>query len=288
MEDKRILVAGGTGYIGSALVDRLARNGHSVSIVTRNRARHDTSIHYLIGNLLDRDFVYSIVKDYDMVVFLAGVVRSMNKPQYRDNAIILDNVLTAMHLNNVQKIIFFSTQNVFAASTGPYGRSKMECEDLLKKKATRGLEYMIVRPNYVYGIDQRNDFYRLYRIMRSLRICPILGDGNTRFQPINKNDLAELTAGLIKKWQPGAEINVSGKDTVSMNEAARLIMEDARICATIIHLPLGVIKLFSRFVPFDVDGYGDDKLPPHESRVIVGKSGIRDDIGRIIESTTRQ
>jgi nucleoside-diphosphate-sugar epimerase len=282
MENQRILVIGGTGYIGRELVDNLSKK-NKLFVLTRKKGNKKLSVknvQYCLGDVTDHSFLSRFLKDFDVVIYLAAIVRTFNKSSYNDNAIGVRNTIDAMNLNGLKKILYFSTQNVFIKKTGPYGNSKKICEQIIKES---GLDYNIVRPNYVYGIDKENDFFRLAQITKRFRICPIIGSGKNRIEPINKIDIVNLTKLVLNSWVSRRSVNFSGNRIFSLLEIANMLRKDLNIKVLVLNIPLFILKPFHRFVPFDVDGYSSDRVAIENSNKMVGESNFENDLKDIIQ-----
>lgn len=277
MEIKRILVIGGSGYIGREIVTKLVEEKYSVSILSRN-PEENKSIHVIKGSVLDKQFLINNVKGFDVVVYLAAIVRSLNKSKYKENLTGIQNTIEAMQKNDIKRLIYFSTQNVHIGKTGPYGSSKKLSE---KKVLSSSLNYIIIRPNYVYGIDRQNDFYRISKIIKKIRICPVLGSGNNKFQPINKEDVAKITLNILRHFRSRKIIDISGSKTLTINDIVDYIAEYTRIKFIRIHIPISLLKLFKYFLPFDIDGYEADRLAISKNDSYKALSDIKEDIGKI-------
>ena len=239
MENKRILVIGGSGYIGTEVVQVLLNYNYNVTVLSRNPNIGNVKI--LRGSVLDKDFLLNTVKGFDLIIYLTAVIRSINKSKYKEIVTGLKNLIESMKKNNLKRLIYFSTQNVLIKKTGEYGDSKKECEKVL---INSDLNYVIIRPNYVYGIDKKNFFYNLSNIIKKFRICFIIGNGENKIQPINKNDLAKITLDCVKNFKNGLILNASGKDIISINEIIKIISEETSIKFFRFHIPLLFLKFF--------------------------------------------
>ena len=277
MENKRVLVIGGFGYIGKEILPKLLENNYDTTVISRTKI--DTNYKVLFGDLLNKSFLLENIKNFDVIIYLAAVVRSYKKSKYKENLIGLFNLLDVMKINKINKIIYFSTQNVYLDKTGYYGNSKKECENLL---INNNLAYIIIRPNYVYGIDKENDFYKLFRLIKTFRICPIIGSGSNKFQPVNKNDVADITILALKNFKDKQIIDISGKYDATINKIIEFMLKEANIKCLKIYIPLKILKLFKYFIPFDIDVFDKDRVSLSRNKKDI-KHDLFEDLRAIIK-----
>ncbi|MFH1209883.1 MAG: NAD-dependent epimerase/dehydratase family protein [archaeon] len=291
MENKRILVIGGSGYIGQSIVSLLSKSGYDVTVLSRNSRSNNNKtinnktiegINHIRGNVLDKNFLMKNIKNFDVILYLAAVIRTLRKSRYSENVIGLKNTLQIMNQNKINKILYFSTQNVHLKEKGYYSSSKKECEEIL---ISSNLDYVIIRPNYVYSVDKNNDFYKLYRIIKMIRLCPIISDGKTKFKPVNREDIAKITLGCLNNWKSRMIFDVSGKTTMSIKEFTDFVRDKKHIRFLKIYTPIFLLRLFKRFVPFDVDGYMEDRIFLDTKNNILGESDFKEDLIKIINLT---
>jgi len=278
MENKRIMVIGGTGYIGSEIVGQLLRENYDVSVLARKERMNSVPRMY-IGNVLDKAFLNENLKGFDVVIYLAAIVRTFNKSKYVENVRGTVNTINAMKDNNIRKLIYFSTQKVHIENTGPYGDSKKTSE---KEVLRSGLDYVILRPNYVYGVDRKNDFFRLARCIRSTGICPVIGTGNSLLQPINKTAAAGITSRLLKNYQFNLVADISGDSTLTINQVCCYMRDLGDLRFITFHFPIGMLKLCRILLPFDIEGYDSDMVAKGSCCSCKGHSNFREDLHGIL------
>jgi len=272
----KILVIGGSGYIGSELVSKL-KSKYEITILSRNPVKVE-GIKILKGSLIDKQFLLDNIKNYDLVINSAAIVRSSKKYLYKENIEGTKNLLKALERNKIKKLIHFSTHNIYNKEMGPYGTSKKISEDLVKDS---NLDYIILRPNYVYGIDKQNDIFKLITLIKKIRIAPVIGSGNTRIQPINKEDIANIVLELIKDFKPKKIYNVSSSKDISFNEIIDFAQKQLNKKIIKLHIPLFPLKLFKFIVPFDVDGFTENRISNQKPFNL--KHDIYDDLKQIIK-----
>jgi len=237
-----VLVTGGAGFIGSNLVDLLRRSGHSVRVLDNfstgkreflARTGDDTGTEVLEGDLLDLSFVERATAGVDSVIHLAANadVRfgwSHPRRDIEQNAVATQNVLEAMRLHSVRRIIFSSTGSVYGQSqtiptpenapfptqTSLYGASKSAAEGLISAYAEAGVIsasifrfVSILGPRYTHG--HVIDFVaQLSRDPSKLRV---LGDGQQRKSYLHVSDCIAAIALRLNE-DPGLEVLNLGTD----------------------------------------------------------------------------
>jgi NADH dehydrogenase len=256
MENQRILLIGSTGYLGSELTEKLKSAGFDFTVLLRKKIPGFNG-RYLLGDLLDKSFLFENIRNFDLIIDLAAVIRTINKERYSENTRGLSNLIAAMEHNNVKRLIYISTQNVNLSAKGPYATSKEACEKILM---STGLEYMIIRPSIIYGIDRQNDFYRLVKLIKRWAIVPVIGSGNNKFQPVLKCDVADFIIRSVNNFERNKIAEIAGKEIVSMNQVIDYISGKLKVSRYKIFVKPKYLKYFKSLIPFDFDGYTEDRV----------------------------
>jgi len=255
MATKRILVIGGTGYIGQDLVHKLIKDKYNITLLVRkSSSRKLPDCKHIYGDLLDINTLTDL-KDFDIIINLAAVVESRDKRKYNENVYSIRNLIKS--IKGKTKLIHFSTYNVKLKNKGPYSKSKLAAEEIVKKS---NIPYVIIRPNYVYGIDTRSSFYKISKVMSKFHVAPIIGDGENKIQPIFKADLINIVCGYIDNFKSGEIIDISGDETLSINEIIHQISDNLGVNIFVIHIPIKLMYLFRRFLAFDINGFDEDRV----------------------------
>lgn len=204
----RILVTGGTGFVGRALCPILVNHGLRVSVATRSPrvaetiGRVDVRPIPGIGPGVDWS---AALRDVDAIVHLAARIPApVEEPnQQLARALQRVNVDGARKLAEdaaaagVRRIVFVSTARVHGAQTDPeqsfceadppapadlFAQSKWDAEQVLAQVAeNQGLELFILRPPLVYGPGVKSEFLALLRGIGKARIVPIAGRGASHY-----------------------------------------------------------------------------------------------------------
>lgn len=258
MASKRILIIGGTGYIGKYLSNKLALD---YDVVTLSKEPNTTFKNNISLDIMNEFELIKTVKSFDLVIVLAAIKKSSRKKKYRDNVIGLKNILSAMKKNNLRNIIYFSSQNIFLKNLGPYGLSKLDAEKLLKKSK---FKYIIIRPNYVYSLDKYNNFAKIAKFISRYGFVIIPGSGNNKFRPVLREDLVFETQKLVRKFfiynEVSQEINISGNKIMTVNQAIDSISLLLNKKPLKIHIPFFILKMLNVFVPFNIESFQGDIL----------------------------
>jgi nucleoside-diphosphate-sugar epimerase len=175
----KVLVTGSNGFVGSHIVETLLEANHHVICSVRETSNlkwiKNLPVEYRYGDLNNKEFLEASVKDIDVVVHCAGVVRAKTKDEYfkanvENTKNLCEAILKSNH--NLKKFIFISSQAAMgpAGSNGlrkiteqcdpvsDYGLSKLAAESEIKKLLSGKIAYTILRPAAVYGPRDRDIF----------------------------------------------------------------------------------------------------------------------------------
>lgn len=219
----RMFVTGGTGFIGSHLVDKLLGDGHEVDCLVRGSVQWlDPSKVRLYGALPNN------MRDYAVVYHVAGVLGQRGVPlrEYRDAHIDLTRQI--INRMNCQQLFVYCSTAWVECPEKPYERTKVVGERLTRES---GLYWKIVRPGFTYG---PRDFHHLpiFRLMNKLgRFFPIIGSGKNLVCPTYVHDVVK---GLVQDTAP--QITVAG-EPIPMNQFLTAIADALGVSHPRYHMP---------------------------------------------------
>lgn len=202
---KNVLVIGGSGFLGQAVCNQLAKAGYRITVPTRryDRAKHLLTLptcQIIEANIHDRATLGRLVSGQDIVVNLLGVLHSKpGKPygqNFRVNHVEFPKALcTAMSKHGAKRIVHISALGVGVQNPAPsmYLRSKTDGEAVVKDS---GLAWTILRPSVVFGREDKflNTFASLAKIAPFI---PLAG-ADARFQPVSVSDVAKAVFACVE------------------------------------------------------------------------------------------
>lgn len=193
----KILVTGGTGYIGSVTIRRLLAAGHQISVFDNIERGHRESmargVPLTVGDLRNADEIKAAMKAFkpDAVMHFAAyalVGESMRQPElyFNNNVTGGCNLLDAMRENDVKRIVFSSSCATYGepgtdlisedtpqCPTNPYGESKLMFEKILKWNAKiHGLSYMALR--YFNACGATDELGEDHRVPCETHVIPLV------------------------------------------------------------------------------------------------------------------
>lgn len=226
----RCLVTGATGFVGRALVARLRASGHVVRGLARRPAPTGAT-ELVVADLADLPIDTTIGRGIDVVFHLAAKTHDMAEragaeaDYHRANVEGTRRLLDATHGHDVRRVVFVSS--VKAIDEGnrepaaeqtptrpltPYGRSKLEAEQLVTQAAARSaFDTVCLRFPLVYGPGQRGNLQRMIATIDAGRFPPPPANGNQRSMLHIDNAVAAL---MLAGTQP-----VAGSRTYIVTDA---------------------------------------------------------------------
>jgi UDP-glucose 4-epimerase len=232
-----VLVTGGSGFIGSHLVDKLHEGGYDVRVFDLAKPHRD-DVEWVKGDLLDKKAVLRSFKDVEHAFHLAAVADvnvALSNPELcvQVNEIGTVNVLEAARSLDAERVILASTTWVYGrvdgivteeTPIGPlehlYTATKIAQEHLVASwNRHYGLSYTILRYDIPYGPGMRSNMAIAMFVRRAMRREPItiFGDGNQGRCFIHVEDLAEGNAAALSERAKNQVINLAGGEFVTIN-----------------------------------------------------------------------
>ncbi len=265
----RICVLGGTGFVGSELVARLAADGHWVRVPTRYRARGNhlrvlPTLELVVANVHEPRVLAELLSDVDVVINLIGILNERGRSGAGFKAVHADFVaklVDAARAGRVRRVLHMSALGA-DAEKGPshYLRTKGEGEAHLRA-AAGFLDATIFRPSVIFGPRDSltNRFAGLLRL--SAGFLP-LARPKARFAPVYVGDVVEaFLRALDDPRTIGQSYELCGPEIVTLEELVRITARAAGLPCHILPLPDFVARMqafvmdFVPGKPFSTDNY---------------------------------
>lgn len=228
---KRVLVTGGSGFIGSHIVDQLTSKNYKVTVVDRINSKRQ-GINLIKTKNLSLKNLIKITKNIDYVFHLAAVsnidkVKSIPLHTIENNIMVSANLLEACRINSVKKILFASSIYAHGISGNLYTSSKIASELIISNyKTLFDLNYTILRFSTAFGERNRGaDVLSIFihKAMKNLDL-EIHGDGKQTRNFINVKDLAFASvAALNMKYNNKILTIGTSKKTTILDLAKKII-----------------------------------------------------------------
>jgi len=249
----KTLVTGGTGFIGSHLVERLRQKGHEVVCIAKDmmhaRLLELRGCHVILADINTAGELDSALEGVGTVYHVAGVTRCRNpKDYYEGNTLATRRFVEICrgHVDTIRRFVYVSSQTAVGPSldgrpvcedspyhpVSHYGKSKMLAE-LEVLKAAAGLPVTIVRPSAVYGPRERDMYDYIKTIRRGLKL--LIGFHDKLMSLVHVDD---LVSGILLA---GEAARAAGEKYFLGSERPYSIREIGGTIAAVLHRhPLSV------------------------------------------------
>ena len=263
----KLFVTGGTGFIGRALIRRLANQGHEVQVLTRRPEKLTVAIPPGIfpveGDLSNVTALRKAMEGCHRVYHLAALAQAWAQRAQefdRSNTEGTRNLLEAARQAGVERVVHTSTVMVIGPTDGfvgnestplpthylsHYQRTKAAAEMEVAESVQRGLSVVTVSPSVVYGpgiAGRRNSFNRFLHDFLTGRWVAIPGNGS---QSLNCVYLDDVVTGHLLAMERGriGERYILGGENISVHDLVRLVNEAAGLNRQILRIPFWVARV---------------------------------------------
>jgi nucleoside-diphosphate-sugar epimerase len=233
-----ILVTGGSGFIGTRLVEDLLKDGHNVKIYDKSNSEKYPEL-VVIGDVRDVGSLIEASKGVDIIYNLAAEHADDVTPVslYADvNIGGAKNVVLAANRNNIKHIVFTSSVAIYGLNRGEpdesfeaepfneYGRTKYEAEKIFagwaEEDKTNSLT--IVRPSVIFGENNRGNVYNLIKQIESGKFL-MVGSGKNKKSMGYVGNIAAFLASVVNAGAGIEVYNFAGKPDLTSKEIIHII-----------------------------------------------------------------
>lgn len=244
---KKVVLFGGSGFVGSHVADQLSEAGYDVVIYDVSKSsylREDQKM--ILGDLLDFESVSEAINGAHAVynfAALSDLNEALRKPIATIKINILGNshILESCRIHGVKRFVYASSIYVKSREGGFYGCSKKAAELFIEEyHRTYGLNFTILRYGSLYGprADSRNGLQRIVKEAIENRILKYEGDEDASREYIHVRDAAMASVKSLNKEFKNKKIILTGHQPIRVIELLGMLAE-------IIGLPKSSVQ-FSR------------------------------------------
>ena len=239
-----ILLTGATGSIGSRLLPHLLASGESVRVLVREPrklGKHRVDVQITMGDLRQLSDPYVLrqaMRGVDTVIHLAASIRDQPPhPVEELNGLATVRLLQAAKKAGAERFVFFSALNASAVQRTRFFRAKWLAEQAV---IDSDMDTTVFRPSIVF--DHSDPWVRIMRGLSFLPVMPVSGRGDSRFQPIWAEDVAQAVMNSLDG--PSRQTyDLAGPETLTYSQISDLICRAAGRPRPIRHVPLPLVHL---------------------------------------------
>ena len=166
----KLAITGGTGFVGSHVIDEALGAGHEVQALTRREQPGRDKVDWIAGDLDDRAALKRLIEDADAVIHVAGVINAPDQAGFdQGNVTGTLAMLAAATAGGVRRFVHVSSLAAREPRLSLYGGSKARSEELVESS---GLDWAIVRPPAVYGPGDKETLELFKMAKRGLVLLP--------------------------------------------------------------------------------------------------------------------
>lgn len=266
---RTFLVTGGTGFIGSSLVERLVKEGHEVRCLVRKTSNlnflNKLSVELIYGDIEDISSVERALDGVEVVYHIAGILGRWGIPEetyWQTHVKGTKNMLDAVLKRDIERFIHCSTAGVLGAikklpanESYPYNPStiyentKAEAEKIVLEYHDKyGIPVTVIRPELVYG---PRDLHTL-KLFKAIKkgFFPIIGNGNNTWHPVYIDDLIEAFVLCVNKKATGNAYLIGGESYVTIKELTSSIANALDVQPPRIYIPIKLVNILANMMEY--------------------------------------
>ena len=254
MKQHRAAILGGNGFIGRYVVKRLAERGDVLTVGGRRAAsakflklKGDVGQVGLVNMAIDDEALLpAFVANNDAVVNLVGILHESGGQRFdRIHHVGPAHLARLAREAGVARFVHISAIGADPRSTSAYARTKAAGEEAVRDAFPTAT---ILRPSVVFGPEDQF-FNRLATLAMISPVVPLIGGGETRFQPVYVGDVADAVVRCIDdSTTAGRTYELGGPKVYSLRALTELLLAEIHRRRYLLDLPFGLASLQARLM----------------------------------------
>jgi NADH dehydrogenase len=243
-----ILITGGTGFVGSHLIQRMRKEGLPVRAVVRvpdkAQALKDLGVEVVAGDISDKASLEKAAAGIERVIHLVGIIQEAPGATFKSVHVEgTRNLIEAAKRAGVRHFFYQSALGTRPGAKSEYHKTKWEAEELVRAS---GIPYTILRPSLIYGPGDEFTL-RLAEIIKQSPMLPVIGSGKSKIQPIYIGDVVSCIVKAVTCDSCLHDIyEIGGPEQLTYEEVMRAIAEAMGIRRPAVHVPMLFMKPMAR------------------------------------------
>jgi nucleoside-diphosphate-sugar epimerase len=262
-----IFITGISGFLSINLVRYLLNKGYTnisgIDLVDFDYPERDR-IHFLQGDIRLRDEVKAIIQGADVVIHTAAALPLYTPEEIYTTDVVGTRIVLEEALNTgAQRFIHISSTAVYGVpdhhplfehdsliGVGPYGKAKIEAEEVCLEFRSKGMCVSILRPKSFIGPERLGVFAIFYEWAGEGKNFPMIGSGKNRYQLLDVEDLCEAIHQCVtlEKGRVDDTFNIGAEQFTTMRQDYQAVMEAAGFGKHIIGFPAEPVVLTLRLL----------------------------------------
>ena len=238
-----ILITGSTGFIGSYLVRDLSKDYILRCIIRKKKIEPTKNTELFYADILDKASLEKAFNGIKIVINVAALTDGKKEDILKTNIEGTRNLVELSKKYKIERFIFISSDSILLENKGPYAQSKVESEKIV---IDSGLNYTILRPNWVYDDNGEKDLKQIIYFVKNFPIVPIIGDGNYKLQPVHVKDLVYATKKVLESKKSYNNIySLGGSEEITFNEMVDEVSKNLSLKRKKLHIPITLLDIIS-------------------------------------------
>ena len=284
----KVVILGGTGFIGAQLATKLSPISEKIVIPTRNIESNSglkmiPNLKIIRTDIKDERSINQLFKDADLIINTVGILNELDEDNSFDKIHyqITKKISHCIKKNNIKRYLHISSLNADPKSIGKYLKSKGQAEDFLISETSSFCKLTIFRPSIVFG-ESDSFFNKFATLLKFLPIFP-LACPNAKFMPVYVEDLTDFMISTINNVDSyGKKIDVTGPNEYTFRELINQTLRALKIKRIIIPLNNFLSQVQARVFEklpgklFTMDNYQSLQIDSCSDKGFKGSSSLED------------